>query len=69
MTGRFINQLENRVSVELKKELETVFYKVQQKYNADIFGFGELVRAYLPEEWQKIDNWREEFKKGTGSGS
>ena len=47
----------------LKKELETVFYKVQQKYNADIFGFGELVRAYLPEEWQKIDNWREEFKK------
>jgi len=36
---------------------------VQQKYNADIFGFGELVRAYLPEEWQKIDNWREEFKK------
>ena len=59
----YIDQLENRVSVELKKELETVFYKVQQKYNADIFGFGELVRAYLPEEWQKIDNWREEFKK------
>ena len=59
----YIDQLENRVSVVLKKELETVFYKVQQKYNADIFGFGELVRAYLPEEWQKIDNWREEFKK------
>lgn len=59
----YLDQLENRVSTEVKREIETVFYKVQQKYNADIFGFGELVKAYMPEEWKRIEDWHEEFKK------
>ena len=59
----YIEQLEKRVASEIKREMETLFYKVQQKYNADIFGFGELVKAYLPAEWKKIENWHEEFKK------
>lgn len=59
----YLDQLENRVSTEVKREIETVFYKVQQKYNADIFGFGELVKTYMPEEWKRIEDWHEEFKK------
>lgn len=56
-------QLEKRVSNETKKELEVLFFKIQKKYNSDIFGFGEMVRAYMPSEWNKVDNWREEFRK------
>lgn len=56
------NELEQRVSNEVKRELEVLFYKIQKKYNSDIFGFGEMVRAYMPKEWDKIDNWREKFR-------
>lgn len=56
-------QLEERVRNEAKKEIEAVYYKIQQQYDADILGFGERVKAYLPAEWNKIDNWREKFKK------
>jgi len=56
-------QLEKRVSNETKKELEVLFFKIQNKYNSDIFGFGEMVRAYMPSEWNKVDNWRKEFRK------
>ncbi|MFW6389592.1 MAG: Ger(x)C family spore germination protein [Halanaerobiales bacterium] len=59
----FFDQLEQRVSAETKKELEVLFYKIQNKYKADIFGFGDMVRAYRPLEWNKIDDWREKFKK------
>lgn len=57
------DNLEKRVRNEAKKEMEAVYYKIQQQYDADIIGFGERVRAYLPAEWNKIENWREEFKK------
>lgn len=57
------NELERRVSNEVKREMESLYYKVQQQYSSDIFGFGELVRAYLPSEWNKVENWQKEFKK------
>jgi len=56
------NQLEKRVSNEIKRELEVLFFKIQKKYNSDIFGFGEMVRAYMPKKWNKVDNWREKFR-------
>lgn len=57
------NELQQRVSNEVKRELEVVFFKIQKKYNSDIFGFGEMIRAYMPSEWKKIDNWHEEFRR------
>ncbi|AZO93609.1 Ger(x)C family spore germination protein [Halocella sp. SP3-1] len=54
-------QLEERVSKEFIKEIEGLFYLVQHKYQADIFGFGEMVRAYKPEEWENIESWHKKF--------
>lgn len=56
-------EMEKRIANEVKREMEAVFYKVQHQYDADIFGFGERVQAHLPSEWNKVKNWREEFKK------
>ncbi|MFW5988427.1 MAG: Ger(x)C family spore germination protein [bacterium] len=58
----FFNELENRVNKEFKREKEVLFYKVQNKFEADIFGFGQMVKAYYPKRWAEIENWREEFK-------
>lgn len=59
----FFTELKNRVKSETKREIEVLFYKIQKQYQADIFGFGEMVRAYIPSEWSKIEDWREKFIK------
>ncbi len=55
-----IAEIEQRIENKLKKEVENVIYKTQNKFQADIFGFGEYIRAYYPKYWQKI-KWREEY--------
>ncbi|MFW6270281.1 MAG: Ger(x)C family spore germination protein [Bacillota bacterium] len=59
----FFKELENRISNEFKRENQALVYRVQNKFEADIFGFGQMVKAYYPERWSEIDDWREEFKK------
>ncbi|MEJ6951930.1 Ger(x)C family spore germination protein [Natronospora cellulosivora (SeqCode)] len=58
----FFNQLEDRVSNELKSEIEVMFFKVQNRFQVDIFGMGKMVRAYYPRKWREIDDWRAEFQ-------
>jgi spore germination protein KC len=54
--------LEKRAGKELQQQILSVIHKVQKDYQADIFGFGELVHERMPENWKKIkQNWRQEF--------
>ncbi|ACL68775.1 Ger(x)C family spore germination protein [Halothermothrix orenii] len=56
--------LEERVEKEYKRELEQMINKVQKQFKADIFGFGQQLRAYQNREWKEINNWRKAFSEG-----
>lgn len=48
----------------MEKEIQKLIKRVQEDYNADIFGFGKIVMYEKPELWRKMEkNWDEEFKK------
>lgn len=66
-TKDFINDKE---LIKLKKDIENkmensikeLIEKVQNKYDADIFGFGLKVKQNMPDVWRRIkDNWDQEF--------
>lgn len=53
-----INKIEKIWSNSLKKDLSKVIKKIQTKYKADIFGFGNLIYKNNPKTWEKIEkNW------------
>jgi len=58
-------QLENRAAKEIARDMVEMIYKTQKKYQADIFGFGKEVQAFLPQEWKRIHNWRNKFINST----
>lgn len=61
---KVIEKIEKANSKEVKKEIEGAIRKVQEEYETDIFGFGEVVHRKNPEEWKKIkDNWNEVFSR------
>lgn len=67
-TEDFIND-EGRVKLEqsaentLKKRIESLIYKMQSEYDADIFGFGARLREDKAQVWNSVDNnWEEVFK-------
>lgn len=48
----------------MEKEIQKLIKRVQEDYDADIFGFGKIVMQEKPELWRKMEkNWDEEFKK------
>ncbi|OCL28426.1 hypothetical protein U472_00635 [Orenia metallireducens] len=57
-----VYQIERRIENKLKREIDKVIEKTQSKFQSDIWGFGEHVRAHYPNYWNKI-NWEEEFPK------
>ena len=40
----------------MKKDLETLINKVQNEYQSDIFGFGNMIYKNYPKKWEKIKN-------------
>lgn len=57
-----IAAIEKRAGENLQKEILSVIHKAQQKYHADIFGFGEAVHENLPKTWTKLrEHWMDEF--------
>lgn len=60
-----IEKIEKANSQVVKNEIEDVIRKVQQEYETDIFGFGEVLHKEHPGQWKKIkDNWNEIFSRG-----
>ena len=57
-----INKIEKTWSKSLKKDLSKVVKKVQSKYKADIFGFGNLIYKNDPQTWKKLkNNWNSKY--------
>lgn len=50
-----INKIEKAWSKSLKKDLSKVIKKIQNKWQADIFGFGNLIYKNDPKTWKKIE--------------
>lgn len=47
---------------KIKLMCEKTVHKAQNEFNADIFGFGEVIRRKYPELWKEIkDDWDNEF--------
>lgn len=58
----------NLVQEALEKQVETNAYqtitKVQDKFGADVFEFGEVIHRKVPSRWRSLkDNWNQEFRK------
>lgn len=57
-----INKIEKTWSKSLKKDLSKVVKKVQSKYKADIFGFGNLIYKNNPKTWKKLEKeWNSKY--------
>ncbi|AMO85251.1 Spore germination protein B3 precursor [Solibacillus isronensis B3W22] len=57
-----IQELEKIYEKEATRIINETIDVLQEKYQSDIFGFGEAIHRSNPEEWNKIkENWDEEF--------
>lgn len=57
-----ISMLETIFNEELRDIMQTSITTSQKNYQADIFGFGEVVHRDEPNEWKKLKkNWNQEF--------
>ncbi len=56
-------KLKKDAEESLKISVEKVIKEVQKDYDSDIFGFGMLVKAYMPSVWKELSpNWDDLFK-------
>lgn len=56
-------KLEQSAENTLKKRIESLIYKMQSEYDADIFGFGSRLREDKAQVWNSMgNNWEEVFK-------
>lgn len=56
-------KLEQSAENTLKKRIESLIYKMQSEYDADIFGFGARLREDKAQVWNSVgNNWEEVFK-------
>lgn len=54
-----INHLNQELANHIKKEAKVGLDKVQKKWQADVFGFGEAIYREYPIEWHEMaPNWR-----------
>jgi spore germination protein KC len=54
----YLNLLEKEVEKLIEREVNTVIEKAQNKYEADIFGFGVTLYKKDPKKWKEInDKW------------
>lgn len=59
-----LNLIQNDFDKQCQQQVQQVISKVQQKYKADIFGFGEAFHRKYPKQWKSLKkHWGEEFPK------
>ncbi len=57
-----IEKLEEKYRNNIKEKIQTSIRKVQEDFQSDIFGFGEVIHRAEPKEWKKLeDNWDDIF--------
>lgn len=57
-----IDKLEKKYSDNIKEKVQTSIQKVQEDFQSDIFGFGEVIHRADPKAWKGLeDNWDEHF--------
>lgn len=57
-----IKKLEKEYSENVKKKVLTSVQKVQEDFQSDIFGFGEVIHRSNPKAWKDLEeNWDETF--------
>jgi spore germination protein KC len=55
-------QVEEMFNEIIKGEIEATIAKVQNEYHSDIFGFGQMVHAQHPRDWNTMkDGWNDWF--------
>lgn len=60
---KYVTSLEKNANAEIKKMIESALSAAQNKYHADIFGFGEEVHRKYPRRWKQMKkNWNELFQ-------
>jgi len=59
---QIIEQVQEKVSETIKKEIEDSVNKLQKKYNADAIGMAEYIYKFKPDLWEKVnEDWDEVF--------
>ncbi|WP_078431385.1 Ger(x)C family spore germination protein [Metabacillus halosaccharovorans] len=57
-----IDKLEKKYSDNIKEKVQTSIQQVQEEFQSDIFGFGEVIHREDPKAWKGLkDNWDEHF--------
>ncbi|MCV9886757.1 Ger(x)C family spore germination protein [Metabacillus halosaccharovorans] len=57
-----IDKLEKKYADNIKEKVQTSVQKVQEDFQSDIFGFGEVIHRADPKAWKGLeDNWDEHF--------
>lgn len=57
-----VQDIEHRAAERLQADILTLVHKMQQQYDADIFGFGESLYENQPKLWAEVkDHWPEVF--------
>ncbi|MEC0275434.1 Ger(x)C family spore germination protein [Peribacillus frigoritolerans] len=57
-----IEELNKRYEKDIKAKIEGSIKTVQEKYQCDIFGFGEEIHRTDPKAWKRLEgNWENEF--------
>lgn len=61
-TPEIMNRLEIRQDNVITNEIKLAINAAQKKFNADIFGFGEMIHRDYPKEWTNIEGqWKNIF--------
>ena len=59
-----IKELEEKYQNNTKEYIEGAIKTVQEEYQSDIFGFGEVIHRADPKAWKRLEqNWDQEFAK------
>jgi spore germination protein KC len=57
-----IKELNEKYKKDIKNKIEAAIKKVQEDYQSDIFGFGEVIHRAEPKAWKHLEpNWDQEF--------
>ena len=59
---KVIKKIENKLNKKIENQITKVIKNIQQKYQSDIFGFGNLVYQNYPKNFKKIENkWNDVY--------
>jgi spore germination protein KC len=57
-----IKKLNEKYKNSIKEKIEAAIKKVQEDYQSDIFGFGEVIHRADPKAWKRLQkNWDQQF--------